>query len=210
LQNNPDLFAAFREGRREALEQVYVAHVGSIERYVRALARSHGRRDIDQTGMVGDLIQEIFVRAFSGTARAGYDGCRQFDPYLKAIARNCFIDVLRARGREELKNPDELAALSDHNLSTDGAAADLTMLAVVASYLRTLPPNLNDVYQQRFVLERSQEAASHALDLSRRTIRTAEARLVSGLRKALALRGVRLRNDHITTSRRQRKHAFDA
>jgi RNA polymerase sigma factor (sigma-70 family) len=189
FRNDPEMLAAFREGRREALEHVYRANIESIIRYVRALARAHGRRDLAQSGATSDLVQEIFLRAFSQSTRASYDCSREFGPYLKAVARNHLIDTLRSGRREDLKTPDELALLIDRESSSGTPSGDPEMLAIVESYLRDLPANLEAVYQQRFVLERSQEAASHALALSRRTIRTAERHLLRGLRQSLARRG---------------------
>lgn len=46
------------------------------------------------------LVQNTFVRAFSPSARAAYDGLRPFGSYLVTIARNLLIDEARARNRE--------------------------------------------------------------------------------------------------------------
>lgn len=195
FQNDSNQLAAFRDGRRDALELVYRANVSSIERYVRTLARAYGRHDLAQSGAASDLVQEIFLRAFSQSARASYDGSREYAPYLKAVARYHLIDTFRARRREKLTSPGDLTLLVDGEPSIRTPSADPRLLAIVESYLRDLPPNLSAVYEQRFVLERSQEATSHALALSRRTIRTAEQRLVLGLRRALVQRGAFVHDD---------------
>jgi DNA-directed RNA polymerase specialized sigma24 family protein len=57
--------------------------------------------------VIADLVQEVFVRAFSTDARHAYDGRREYGHYLAAIARNCFIDLLRARRREILIDPED-------------------------------------------------------------------------------------------------------
>ena len=199
FRNNPALLAAFRNGERAALEQVYRAYVQPIDRLVRALARGSGCPDLAQGSAVADLVQEIFVRAFSAGSRRGYDGLRDFSPYLATIARNCFVDAQRARGREMLKNPEELSLLIDDE---DAAAAepepwgDARVMAVLSDYLRALPPELAGTYRHRFVLGQSQEAASAALGLSRRSLRTAEGKLRRGLRKALARAGISRRDLH--------------
>jgi DNA-directed RNA polymerase specialized sigma24 family protein len=52
-----------------------------------------------------DLVQEVFIRAFSGRVRECFDGIRDFRPYLNTIARNCFLDTVRKHGREVLVPP---------------------------------------------------------------------------------------------------------
>ena len=153
-------------------------------------------RQLGQASAVADLIQEVFVRAFSESARRGYDGIREFAPYLTTIARNCFFDALRARGRESPKNPEEIALMlnvDDAIVEPDGWC-DPKMLAVLNDYVGGLPAPLARVHQQRFLLGRSQREACAALGISRRQLRTAEQHLVSGLRKALVRAGISLRD----------------
>jgi RNA polymerase sigma factor (sigma-70 family) len=193
LMHDPDLLRGFREGRPEALERVYRRYVRGIDRYLRALARTAGHPDLAQPSAVADLLQEVFFRAFSVTARRGYDSTREFGPYLAAMARNAFVDAVRACGREVLKAPDEIAFAMDEAASEHESGYDPDVLAVLNSYLTALPAPLIHVYEQRFVQGRSQEAASTALGVSRRAIRTAEGRLRRGLRKALVYAGISLR-----------------
>jgi RNA polymerase sigma-70 factor (ECF subfamily) len=190
----PGLLAGFREGRREALELVYRENVRAVDNYVRALARASGRRELGRSGDVADLIQEIFVRVFSPAARRNYDGARDFVPYLMTIARNCFIDRLRVSGREVLWTDQELVRLADQALREPEEAPDARTLGLLNAYIRGLPEELKGVYEQRFVLGKSQEESSAALGISRRAVRTGEGRLRTGLRKALVRGGINLRD----------------
>src|SRR5689334_18639017 len=97
FEDAPGLLVAFREGNPEALSTVYRHYVRAVDGYLRALARRAGTPDLCQASAVADLLQEVFIRAFSPSARLGYDGLRDFGPYLNTIARNCFIDTLRKR-----------------------------------------------------------------------------------------------------------------
>jgi DNA-directed RNA polymerase specialized sigma24 family protein len=65
---------------------------------------------------------------------------------------------------------------------------------VLTAYVAALPPPLRGVYEQRFVLGNSQADASAALGITRRRLRTDEARLMSGLRRALLKKKI-LRRD---------------
>jgi RNA polymerase sigma factor (sigma-70 family) len=189
--DHPELLPAFREGRREALDRVYRTYRRSVERNLRALAHVHGAVELAQASAIADLSQEVFVRAFSETARRGYDGLRAFGPYLASVLRNCFIDALRARGREVLREPAELRVeLEGMVQASDDVGLDPQMGLLLSKYIAGLPPALAGVYQQRFVLGRSQEQASVALGLSRRVLRTGEKRLCGGLRRALVEAGI--------------------
>jgi RNA polymerase sigma factor (sigma-70 family) len=193
FRTQPGLLQAFRDGRRDALETVYRAHVRAIDRYLRALARASGNLELGQASSIADFLQEVFVRAFSAAGRRGYDGVRDYAPYLATIARNCFIDALRARGREVLTCPHDLPlTIDDDNVEAEGWCEPRT-LAVLTAYVSALDEPALGVYEQRFVLGRSQEQASSALGLSRRAIRTAEEHLRRGLRKELARAGISLR-----------------
>lgn len=189
----PALLSSFRRGERAALESVYRAHVRCVERYLRALASRSGADELRQPTAIADLLQEVFVRAFSSAGRNGYDGIRDYTPYLTTIAHNCFIDAQRARGREVLTSPDDLTLTVDDRMEVDPGWCDPKTAAVVTAFVRGLDPKLKRVYEQRFVLGRSQEIASSELSLSRRAVRTAENRLRVGLRKALVRAGISLR-----------------
>jgi len=193
FEDDPVFLAAFREGRRDALERVYRTYVRAVDRTLRALAASAGQPAMVQPGVIADLLQEVFARAFSSTARRGYDGIRDFSPYLMTIARNCFADALRSSGRERLTSPEELAFALDADLPEPEITCDPKIAAALTGYIRKLPPELEKVYWQRYVLGRSQVDASAALGLSRGAFRSREEHLRNGLRKALVRAGISLR-----------------
>src|SRR5215471_13429992 len=96
FRGRPDLLARFRAGDRDALEVVYRAYVAKISEIAAQGFRSAGkggavpalgRRPAD----LADAVQEIFIKAFSRTARMSFDGARDFGPYLGRIARNVMI-----------------------------------------------------------------------------------------------------------------------
>lgn len=189
FRENPELLLPFREGQPRALETVYRYYVRPTDSYLRALARFARAPELAQASAIADLLQEVFVRAFSPHARASYDGLREFSPYLNTIARNCFMDALRKRRKEALPLGDQEPCLALED-AEPSQIYDPQILAVLRAYLSDLPPELRGVYEQRFVLGVSQEAACETLGISRRTLRTGEDRLRTGLRKALQLAGL--------------------
>jgi RNA polymerase sigma-70 factor (ECF subfamily) len=134
--------------------------------------------------VIEDLLQEVFLRAFSASARAAYDGVREYGPYLKAIARNRFIDLLRKRRDEHCLLSAESLATVQHSQSPEDPQ-DPERVVLLEDYLRTLPPALRGVYEKRFEQGLSQGAACESLALSRRSLRTLEGHLRHGVRKAL-------------------------
>jgi RNA polymerase sigma-70 factor (ECF subfamily) len=200
-----ELLVAYRAGRRDALERVYRTYARDVDFTLRTLARASGYAEISQTNGIADLLQEVFVRAFSPAARNAYDGIRDFKPYLLTIARNCFLDALRAMGREIPRRSEELALALDADVTELDGWADPRVVAAVDGFLRTLPAAVQGVCEQRFVLGRSQAEVSAALGLSRGEIRTSERRLRRGLRKALVQAGIsleELRQPHEDSSTR--------
>src|SRR4051794_33518728 len=70
LEMDADLLRAFRGGNREALERVYRLCVSDVELRVRRALRSLG---LLSAANLADLVQEVFLRAFSTSARLSYD-----------------------------------------------------------------------------------------------------------------------------------------
>jgi DNA-directed RNA polymerase specialized sigma24 family protein len=189
FRDQPELLQAFRRGERHVLERVYRAHVRELDSYIRTLARAANCPDLAQPSWVADALQEVFVRAFAPAARTSFQADRPFLPYLRAIARHFFIDVLRSRGREVAGSEASLPESAVEG-SYGESALDPRVSALLVTYVGSLAEPLKGVYEQRFVLGRSQEDACNALSLSRRKLRTAEARLKTGLRRALVHAGV--------------------
>jgi RNA polymerase sigma factor (sigma-70 family) len=193
FRNDPEMLVAFRQGRRDALEKVYRYYVAGIEKYARALGRDAGRSELAQPGAVADLVQEVFMRAFSDAARRDYDGQRDFGRYLAAVTRNCFIDLQRAGGREVLIREEDLDGIIESPAGEGDSWCDPRIMSVLTNYVDGLPAPLRALYESRYVENQSQEAASASLGLSRQAIRTGEKRLRAGLRKAMARAGISLR-----------------
>jgi RNA polymerase sigma-70 factor (ECF subfamily) len=190
LREDRELLAAFRAGDRQALERVYRLHARAVERYLLTLARTRGGHATPPS-LATDLLQEVFIRAFSKEARLGYDGLHDYGHYLAAVARNCFIDVVRSRSREVLLQPEDMPA--DLELAPEPADwCDPHSLAVLEAYVSDLPDRLRAVYQRRFLEDLSQEQTATAMGITRRAVRTAERRLRTGLRRALVKAGVSL------------------
>jgi RNA polymerase sigma-70 factor (ECF subfamily) len=189
FRERPELLAGFRRGEKETLERVYWAYVDRLEQLVRrGFFLSHKSITIQGANPdeIADLVQEAFARAFEERARLGYDGMRDYGPYLSTIARNLLVDRARRQGKELPLDslPADLEPLVE--AADPGPAwADPAIVVVVEAYLADLASDLRAVHEQRYVLGHSQEAAAAQLGISRQQLRTCEGRLRKGLARAL-------------------------
>ena len=196
LRDDRILLDAFRAGDPDALTAVFNAHVDDIARVVRfgfALdERSHVRGVADAEEQ-RDLIQEVFVRAFSDKARVAYDGLRPYRPYLLRIAKNLMIDRARKLGRSPTKaeptaDMPSLDALIDRDAPVPAPEEDIdwnNQRAIAKRYMASLSAELSHFVELRFVDCLSQADVANALGVTRRRVRTLEKRTLAGLVRLL-------------------------
>jgi RNA polymerase sigma factor (sigma-70 family) len=171
FENDRPLLDAFRRGQKAALSRVYFAYVDEVARVVR-----------DR-----ELIQEVFVRAFSESARLAYDGLRPYRPYLLRIARNVLVDRLRARGREVDVDTLELA---DEKPSADELLHTARMKEATAEHVARLSAEEKRFIRLRYEEGLSQEDVAKQMKATRRRMRTLEKRIEEGLVAHLRKRGL--------------------
>jgi RNA polymerase sigma-70 factor (ECF subfamily) len=185
---DPDLLRSFKRGDPDALTRVYRLHFDDVARATRRGLMNLG---CFSPANLSDVIQEVFVRAFSEMARASYDGLREYRAYLLTITRNVLFDWARRNLRER---PDPDAASALETVFTGLAAGDddqdespfpPDLVSLAATYVQRLPAELGAVHQQRYVLAKPQREAAEALGISRQSLRTLEKRLVTGLRREI-------------------------
>ncbi len=192
LDRDRDLLADFRAGKREALARVYHALVDDVFKLVAlgftsANGTIRGERDPDEQRVV---VQEVFAKAFAERARLGYDGVRPYRPYLLTIARNVMVDRVRAQTGELGRATDvDVDAILASDAPIPGAveeSADQRRLrARAAAYLETLDIEMRQFVALRFERELSHLDVAAELGITRRRVRTLEARVIKGLRRFL-------------------------
>jgi len=186
------LLDAFRRGDRAALATVYFHYVDDIAAMVRcgfSIPASGVRvRGASDEPTQRDLIQEVFARAFAPRARDAYDGIRPYGAYLRRIAKNLMIDRARVPDRSVPLDDDDGALVIEAEPEPD--ADWLEQRRETAAYVAGLAPELRQLVKLRFEDEVSQDQAAEALGVSRRRVRTLEARIQKGLRKALRRAGL--------------------
>lgn len=146
----------------------------------------HGIKDVEREK---ELLQEVFIRAFSERARLAYNALSPYRPYLLQIARNLLIDELRKVGLPAVDiSPGELEAAPSLDIPADEALAMTALREATTAYLQTLPLDLSHFVRLRFETGMSQAQVAEHLSVTRRQVRTWETKVQEGLRAALEAR----------------------
>lgn len=205
FENNRKLLDDFRKGQQDALSEVYYQYVDAVALVIRSgfhVSTKTGTRvpGVSSMDIQRDLVQEVFVRAFSEKARLGYDGLRPYQPYLVQIARNLLVDYWRKQGREislESNNNSERENIVESryvtNLESVPPEDDLhwkTLKRATTKYMAALEPELREFVTLRFEEELSQYDLVKKLKISRWKVRRLEAKVQSGLMKFLKKQGL--------------------
>jgi RNA polymerase sigma factor (sigma-70 family) len=205
FSENRALLEQFRNGQRAALAEVYRYYFDDVYRLAQyGFATQAGVRaaSLPREADRLDFTQDVFVKAFSPSARSAYDGLRPYRPFLLQIARNLRIDQLRQAGREpshsehSLEQTVDIDALIAQNAAWPEARAsdaDLhwqRLLNETSSVLGSLAKDVQEIARLRFVEELSQADVAQRLGVTRRRVRTLESRLLGGVRRHLARIGL--------------------
>jgi len=201
LDTDPDLLRRFREGDRAALSSVYQAHRADVLRLVRQGFVLKGSVPIHIRGLGDpdeqqDVVQEVFTKAFSPSARRSYDGWRPYRPFLLQIARNVRIDYERRRWREvpflDATGTGQTTApmvaqllTSPSDLLPDELLDRERTRSTAASLLAQLDPESQRFALLRFVEDLSQDEVARQMVVTRRRVRTLEGRVRRGIKRRL-------------------------
>ena len=80
-----DLLRRFRAGDRQALSTVYWHYVDAMELFLRGCLGGAQRQGWRADAELADIMQDVFVKAFSERARLAYDPAREYRPFLMTI-----------------------------------------------------------------------------------------------------------------------------
>ena len=205
LQNR-ELLDRFRSGERNALAEVYRFYFQDVYRLAQCgfVTRSGLRASSLSEANCLDFTQDVFVKAFSSTARSSYDGLRPYRPFLLQVARNLRVDQLRQAGREpsSCNRAHELSLDIDALIESNAAWPEVgvaepdlhwqRLLQEVAAALDSFAPEVQALARLRFTEELSQVEVAARLGTTRRHVRTLESRLLTAVRRHLARAGLGL------------------
>ena len=177
LVDDVGLRRAFKRGERSALEEVYRAYVGGVYALVR------GELGASDTFEVDNVVQEVFVRAFSESARDAYDGLRPYRNYLFTIARNLITDHRRKAKRVHVSmdttggDGAAVQLAGDERAPPDQALLDGEVRRLAAEFVAGLDDRQRDVFEARFTHGWSVERCARELAISEYRVKRTEKRL---------------------------------
>ena len=193
LVEDPRRLARFREGDRDVLAAVYQRHFDHVARTLRAGFHVRTPNGIvlvpamDSQFDVECGCQEVFLRAFSDSARRAYDGVRPLRTYLKQIARNWRIDRFRSQGRWE-----PMSQVPEPDISVPNAESDLCrqeLRALIKAFVGGLPERDRHYYEARYHDGQNQTNAAAVQGMTRIQGRRIESRIKRELLTFLRLHG---------------------
>ncbi len=172
--DDPEFAAAYRDGKRGAMDAVFREHARPLECYLR-------RSFLFQKWELSDAIQETFLRAFAPEARRAYDCTRPYRNYLFTIAKNIIINEMKRPFRfrevsvEELDCPDFRDSSPDLTKLPGDRAAEINEMAFhFEGFKATLSEQERTVLEVRFLGQESTLMTAAKLNLSRQNVRTIE------------------------------------
>lgn len=168
-----------RMGDRQAFRELVDRHQQSVTLTVVSM--------LGRTSEVDDVVQEVFVRCYQTLER--FRGDASFATYLKKIAINRSLDVLRRRKRflgRFLSRDDEAVSMTE---VLDNTAADYESVErarLVHAAIDTLPPKHKAVVVLRMIEGYSTEETAAMLNLAYGTVLSRLSRAQKKLKDVLS------------------------
>ena len=210
LAKNQELQEQFREGSKEAMDEVYRHYAPGVTRFLRQgfTFRSGGGhryfKGIKSDDELHSAVQEVFRRAFEDRARNAYNGINSFSNWVLAISRNMVINGFRNREIafsayvSSKDNRSHLAVIDDTVSETYGGVLYGSQVVrqdtsyehgelktLIDKFMGELTEHERNLLALRFVEGVGQEDAAKALGSTRMKVRTNEAKLRRRLRAFL-------------------------
>jgi RNA polymerase sigma factor (sigma-70 family) len=180
LRDQGELVRRFKAGDRRALEEVYRHYVKMVTAVIRSKCFRPGAGNLSP-GDLADTVQETFVHAFSESGRSGYDGIREYGPYLGRIAYNTMLHWARRHCREIPSALTEDDFTLEQVPAESGPWEDPGVLQSVEKYLLELSAEMRRFHELRYRQNLGQDEVAASMGLSRQNVRTMEKRLRQGL-----------------------------
>lgn len=173
----------------------FVADVETVTRRGFSLSDTHvlGTASTEEQR---ELVQETFMRAFTQSARASFDGLRPYRPFLLRITKNLMVDRLRSRKGPQGPGLGDLEELLENQIdfSTIPETADdlhwAQLSAASAEFVAGLDAQTQAIVRLRFEDDLSQDVVCAQLGCSRRRVRTTESKVRKQLRNHLKKLGL--------------------
>lgn len=142
-EDDAELMRRYARGELAAFERLYERHRAALHRFL--------VRQTRDPELAGDLFQETWGKVIAYRER--YEERAQFRTFLFHVARNCWLDALRARGRDvtwaaQTIEPDDATLFDAHARGPEAHA----VAASEGERLRAALARLPDAQREAFLL----------------------------------------------------------
>jgi len=193
LVEHREILDGYRAGQREAWVAIVEHYHGDLHRFARRgftfTSQGRGFRfgGFSNPLDVDDVVQEVFLRAFSPEARLGYDGLHSFGNYLLGIARNVVLrDLRRSLRLVPLDEEDPLTTeVALPQPDAERMLADRELGVLLQAFEESLSHHDRRFFQLRFRQQLGQDEVATRMGLSRARVRTGERRVRKRLSRFL-------------------------
>jgi RNA polymerase sigma-70 factor (ECF subfamily) len=175
-----ELVVRFVAGDRDAFGAIFDRLHGDLHRLVRRFFRGA----FDQE----EALQEVWLKLYRMRDRFDVNRSEEFVPWSRQVARNCCIDLLKARGRSHEIPVAETEATCE--------ACQVTALAgrharqVLAEFVARLDQEEQRFFDLCFVEELAHEEIAKTMDLSVRRSKYLKKKLLARMLRSGSLRRV--------------------
>jgi RNA polymerase sigma-70 factor, ECF subfamily len=174
----PDLVVRFVAGDEEAFTKVFERLQGELFH----LARRFFFGAFDQE----EALQEIWLKLYRMRDRFDVNRSPEFIPWVRQVARNRCLDLLKERGRgHEVPVADPEGSCEARQIDE---LADRRMQNAIAEFKAGLDAEDAQVFQLCFVEERAHEEVAAAVGISVRRSKYLKKKLLARLTRSAALR----------------------
>jgi RNA polymerase sigma factor (sigma-70 family) len=202
LESDPQLLRAFKRGEASALAAVldmYAPVVAAVIRKGIAFEANGERMRIGHDLLEHEVeiaVGDTFSRAFSQTARDGYDGIRPFRAWLLAITRNLLIDAARDRKRRGMQvSIDVVEPVAGPDADPEIQLEERELCALVEQFADGLGEPDRTIYKLRYTDGRTHKETGQALAMTEIQIRRKDAHLRDSLLTFLRKHGFLVHHD---------------
>ena len=180
LESDAQWVSSFRRGDRAALEKVFLAYSD--------LVAGEARKSRLPEHEVEAAVHDVFLKAFSRSARLSWDGVRPYGAWLRIMTRNLLVDRYRRESRtESLAQRDADALVLDERDPAE-QHEDAELFQVLQVFQEGLTPDEKDLFHTRYEeglsLVRSADSLGWSEIRVRRMDTALRTKLLSSIQKA--------------------------
>lgn len=179
-----ELLIAHRDGKKDALPQLFPLVYEDLRRIARAQLRGRAHTTLES----GVLVHEAYLRLVD-QRRTGWNDRRHFFAVAAMAMRQIVVDFARHRTRQKRGGSGQAVVL-DSQIADPGRKDLLEVIAVdqALERLEQVDPRLVRVVECRYFAGLSEQETAEALDLSVRTVQREWFKARAALREALGRR----------------------